>query len=157
MKLRLLIVFLFVFGIVTPVMAAPEDMEVSTWDTSDCEHTMTTNHFELAPGESVEIILDLTGCGEPHEGMLFFGYNTTKNSSRQLMTRDKIRMTIFGTNPLVDDLERTTGEEWISDVGYVYVPGSNPTHFEIRAENMNQKKTLDIRLRASAIWESSAQ
>ena len=153
MKLRLLIVFLFVFGIVTPVMAAPEDMEVSTWDTSNCEHTMTTNHFELAPGQSVEIILDLTGCGEPHEGMLFFGYNTTKNSSRQLTARDKIRLTIVGTNPLVD-LERTTEQEWEwnSDVGYVYVPSSNPSYFVIYAENMNQKKTLKIRLRGNAIY-----
>lgn len=151
MKLRLLIVFLFVFGIVTHGIAAPEDMEVSTWDAPDCEHTMTTNHFELAPGESVEIRLDLTGCGEPHEGMLFFGYNTTKNSSRQLTARDKIRLTIVGTNPIVD--ERTTEqEEWSSDRGYVYVSGSNPTYFVIYAENMNQKKTLKIRLRASAIW-----
>lgn len=153
MKLRLLIVFLFVFGTVTPVMAAPEDMAVSTWDAPYCEHTMTTNHFELAPGESVEIPLDLTGCNELHEGMLFFGYNTTKNSSRPLTARDKIRLTIVGTNPQLK-LERTTEQEWEwnSDVGYVYVPSSNPTYFVIYAENMNQKKALNIRLRGNAIY-----
>ena len=153
MKLRLLIVFLFVFGIVANVMAAPEDMVVSTWDAPTCEQTMTTNHFELAPGEVVEITLDLTGCVDDHEGMLFFGYNTKKNSSRQLTARDKIRLTVVGTNPTVG-LELEAEQEWVynSDSGYLYIGTSNPTYFVIYAENINQKKTLKIRLRSSAIW-----
>ena len=153
MKLRLLIVFLFVFGIVANVMAAPGDMVVSTWDAPTCEHTMNTNHFELAPGEVVEITLDLTGCVDEHEGILFFGYNSKKNSSRQLTARDKIRLTIVGTNPTVG-LEQETEQEWVynSDRGYLYIGTSNPTYFVIYAENINKKKTLKIRLRSSAIW-----
>ena len=155
MKLRLLIVFLFVFGIVANVMAAPEDMVVSTWDAPACEHTMTTNHFELAPGEVVEIRLDLTGCVDEHEGMLFFGYNTKKNSSRQLTARNSIRLAVVASGQ-----ETLTEQEWSSDSGYLYIAFSNataaaisnPTGYVIYAENMNKKKTLKIRLRSSAIW-----
>ena len=140
MKLRLLIVFLFVFGIVANVMAAPEDMVVSTWDLG-CEHTMTTNHFELAPGEVVEITLDLTGCVDNYEGMLFFGYNTTKNSSRQLTARDGIRLMVVGTN-----------QEWSSDNGYLYITDLESNTVLFYAENVNKKKTMKIRLRSSIIW-----
>ena len=140
MKLRLLIVFLFVFGIVANVMAAPEDMVVSTWDLG-CEHTMTTNHFELAPGEVVEITLDLTGCVDNYEGMLFFGYNTTKNSSRQLTARDGIRLMVVGIN-----------QEWSSDNGYLYITDLASNTVLFYAENVNKKKTMKIRLRSSIIW-----
>ena len=149
-KLRLLLVLLFAFGIVTHAMADPEDMVVSTWDPG-CEHTMTTNHFELAPGQSVEIPLDLTECVDTREGMLFFGYHTTKNSSDQLTARDKIRLTVVG-----DGDGREMPQEWSSDSGYLYIASTKeeatPTAFIIYAENMNRKKTLKIRLRASVIW-----
>jgi hypothetical protein len=153
-KLRLLLVLLFAFGIVTHAVADPEDMAISTWDPG-CEHTMTTNHFELAPGQSVEIPLDLSACADPYEGMLFFGYHTTKNSSRQLTARNSIRLTVVASGQ-----ETLTEQEWSSDSGYLYIAFSNataaaisnPTGYVIYAENMNKKKTLRIRLRSSAIW-----
>jgi hypothetical protein len=152
-KLRLLFVLLFFCGVATHAMADPEDMTISTWDPG-CEHTMTTNHFELAPGQIVEIPLDLTGCSNAPEGVLIFGYNTMKNSSLQLTVRDKIRLTVVADGQLQ---EKT--QEWNSESGYLYIAGSNlrqadlsPRPLVIYAQNMNRKKTLKIRLRASAIW-----
>jgi hypothetical protein len=79
--------------------AGAADMLVQTWDPDmGCEHTMTTNHFELAPGEKVELDIDLSGCTADQMGMmLYFGYHTTKTRSRPLSSKDKIRLT------LVDD------------------------------------------------------
>ena len=141
---KILIVILFVlFGSVGHSVAAPEDMEVSTWGDPGCEHTMTTNHFELAPGESVEIPLDLTFCVDSREGVLFFGYNTTDTKSRQLTRRNKINITVY---------DRDSEQQWSSDNGYLYILGSDPAAYVMYVENMNRKKTLKIRLRSSVIW-----
>lgn len=142
-SVKILIVILFVLlGSAGHSMAAPEDMEVTVWDIG-CAHTMTTNHFELAPGESVEIPLDLTYCVSTPEGVLFFGYNTTDTKSLQLTRRNKINITVY---------DRDSGQQWSSDNGYLYIVGSEPVVYVMYVENMNQKKTLKIRLRASAIW-----
>ena len=99
--------------------AGAADMLVQTWDPDmGCEHTMTTNHFELAPGEKVELDIDLSGCTADQMGMmLYFGYHTTKTRSRPLSSKDKIRLT------LVDD---QTGEEFVSDSGSVLIDVAQP-------------------------------
>ena len=123
--------------------AGAADMLVQTWDPDmGCEHTMTTNHFELAPGERVELDLDLTGCTADQMGMLlYFGYHTTKTRSRPLSAKNKIRLT------LVDEQTR---EEFVSDSGSVLVDAARPGRCKLYAENMNRTKTLKIRLRSSA-------
>ncbi|MGW8368659.1 MAG: hypothetical protein ACWGPN_08255 [Gammaproteobacteria bacterium] len=123
--------------------AGAADMLVQTWDPDmGCEHTMTTNHFDLAPGEKVELAVDLTGCTADQMGMmLYFGYHTTKTRSRPLSSKDKIRLT------LVDD---QTGEEFVSDSGSVLIDVAQPGRCKLYAENMNRTKTLKIRLRSSA-------
>jgi hypothetical protein len=123
--------------------AGAADMLVQTWDPdTGCEHTMTTNHFELAPGEKVELDIDLSGCTADQMGMmLYFGYHTTKTRSRPLSSKDKIRLT------LVDD---QTGEEFVSDSGSVLIDVAQPGRCKLYAENANRNKTLKIRLRSSA-------
>jgi hypothetical protein len=51
---RLLFSLFMLTSICMVLTARAEDMTVSTWDVG-CEHTMTTNHFDPAPGVSVEI------------------------------------------------------------------------------------------------------
>lgn len=138
--------FLIAIGLPLLLLVQPAgaaDMLVQTWDPDmGCEHTMTTNHFDLAPGEKVELAVDLTGCTADQMGMmLYFGYHTTKTRSRPLSSKDKIRLT------LVDD---QTGEEFVSDSGSVLIDVAQPGRCKLYAENMNRTKTLKIRLRSSA-------
>jgi len=121
-------------------VATLSQMTYTTWDPG-CEHTMNTNHFDLAPGQSVEIDLDLTLCyPEQLGGLLYWGYYTTKNSSEPLSTRNNIRLTL---------IDNTTGYEVSSDDGSLFTNASNTT-YSLFAENMNSRKTLTIRLRSSS-------
>ncbi len=140
-KLVLSAIALFFAAITAPAMAGAADMEVSTWDSPSCEHTMTTNHFTLAPGESVAITLSQGSCGE-REGTLFFGYKTNKKWSRQFTSRDKIRLTV---------VDADTGEEFSSDAGSLFLAGQ-PSACTLYAENIHRKKSIKIRLRASVLW-----
>jgi len=118
-------------------------MTVSTWDPG-CEHTMTTNHFELAPGESVEIDLDMLGCAiypDAPKGILYFGYYTTKTSSRGLSEKHNVRLTLIDGG----------GHETTSDSGHIYSEVPAPETCKLYAENMNHKKTVKIRLRSSLL------
>lgn len=146
---RLLFALLLIVGISTNATAGPEDMEVTTWNHADteyaqstatCDEEMNTNHFELAPGEGVEIDLDLNGCNEDQlGGFVFFGYRTTKNSSQLLTTRDNILLTLDAGNG-----------EVVSESGSIYVENEEPTSIKLTATNMNHKKTITIRLRAKS-------
>ena len=120
--------------------AALEQMSYTTWDPG-CEHTMNTNHFDLAPGQSVEINLDMTLCyQEKLGGLLYWGYYTTKNSSDPLSARNNIRLTL---------IDNTTGHETTSDDGSLFTNASNTT-YSLFAENMNARKTITLRLRSSS-------
>jgi hypothetical protein len=125
-----------------PSLAA-DGMTVQTWDPAlDCEHTMTTNHFDLAPGDSVEVDVDLSACpAEKLGGLLFFGYHTTKTSSRTLTSRDNVRLTL---------VNEQTGAEHVSDSGAVYVELDSPGRVRLFAENMSRTKSIKIRLRSSS-------
>ena len=141
MQIKELLILPLLFGIGSTAVGAPEDMDVQTWDFG-CEHTMTTNHFELAPREFVQVNIDLTGCGpEKLGGLLFFGYNTTRNSSKTLIERDNIRLTL---------VKGDSGAEISSDSGSVYVEIFEPMRLVLYAENMNHRKTRKIRLRSSS-------
>lgn len=126
--------------VVVPANAEPEDMAVSTWE-AGCEHTMTTNHFELGPGQSVQLELDLSGCGaERLGGILYFGYKTTRNSSKPLVPRDRMRLRL---------VDNSTGASIVSDDGSVFTQIDNPGGCTLYAENMG-RKTIKIRLRSSS-------
>ena len=142
MKSKILIALALPSLLFAYVASAAEGMTVQTWDPEmGCEHTMTTNHFELAPRDSVEIDLNLTGCTPDNlGGLLYFGYNTTKNRSRPLTSRNRIRLT------LVDG----DGNETVSDSGSIYIEVDQPETCKLYAENMNRNKTLKIRLRSSS-------
>jgi hypothetical protein len=141
MKLRNLIGLALVLGIGSPVFAG--DAVVSTWeDPEGCQYMMTTNHFELAPGEVVEFPVELIGC-PPGKlgGFIYFGYRTTRNSSRALRTRDGV---------LLSCTDLGTGESASSVGGSLYLELDQPTGFMLRAENQNRKKVIKIRLRSQS-------
>ncbi len=141
MKFNRILFLLPLLWLAGPPSATAEGMAVFTWDPG-CNHTMTTNHFELKPGEKVRVELDLTGCDEKSlGGLLFFGYRTTKNSSRQLTRRDKVRLT------MVDSF---TGARSETEQGYLLSEVFNPTRCELYAENTDPRKAIIIRLRASS-------
>jgi len=141
MHLKLLGFAVFLLAFNSQIIASPDDMVVTTWDYG-CNHTMNTNHFDIAPGESVEIDLDLQGCYivEP-KGLLFFGYYTTKNSSKPLVERNNVRLTLVDGN----------GNETVSDSGAIYTEVSAPEQCKLYAENLNHRKTVTIRLRSSLL------
>ena len=120
--------------------AEPEDMVVSTWDPG-CERTMTTNHFELGPGESVQIELDLSGCNSDRLGsLLYFGYRTKRNSSRPLVPRDRMRLRV---------VDNSSGTSASTDDGSIVAQLDRPSRCTLYAENIG-RKTIKIRLRSSA-------
>lgn len=127
----------------TAASAGPDDMTVQTW-TGSCVRTMTTNHFELAPGESARIEVDLSGCSAAELGkILYFGYKTTKNSSKHLRSRDGVKLT------LRDD---GAGLYMESMGGSLFNDVASPTICVVTAENMG-RKPVTVRLRSSLITE----
>ena len=138
---------LLALGLAALIVAQPgvaaDGMTVQTWDPAlDCEHTMTTNHFDLAPGDSVEIDVDLSACStDKLGGLLYFGYQTTKTWSRTLTSRDGVRLTL---------VNEQTGAEVVSDSGALYVELSNPTRVRLFAQNMSRTKSIKVRLRSSS-------
>ena len=119
--------------------AGAADMLVQTWDPDmGCEHTMNTSYFEIAPGESVEIDLNMTGCTESELGrLLYVGYNAGKSRTTPLSAKHKIRLTL---------IDAQSGEELVSESGSIFTEVNQPGWCKLRAENMNRSKTLKIRL-----------
>lgn len=79
--------------------AQADEAQTMIWDPG-CNHTMTTNHFTLAPNEATQrIYIDLSGCTDEQVGsLLFFGYHTTKTRSRGLTTKNKVRLEMSALN-----------------------------------------------------------
>lgn len=124
-----------------PASAGDTGIRVSTWDVG-CEHTMTTNHFELAPGDAVEIQLDFASCTPDKLGtLLVFGYRTSRNSSELLTQQDNVRFTV---------VDPATGVELTSDSGSLLSQLGAPGQRVVFAQNMNRKKNLTLRLRAQS-------
>ena len=133
-------------------LGAPEDAVVNSYGYDGCDHTVSTNHFELAPGELLYLELDLSQClPDDLQGMLYFGYKTTRNSSRPLQIKDGIELRI---------LDPTTGEEidYAAYDGYngagklehVYIQLESGGHMLLSAQNTSRNKTRKIRLRVSS-------
>ena len=132
--------FLSLLLLSTAAIADPEDMAVSTW-VDGCEHTMTTNHFELHPGQSVELQLDFRQCSQDRlGGLLYFGYKTTRNSSKPLTARDRVALTM---------IDNTTQHRSDSADGSLFSQLDSPTMCTLIAKN-NGRKTIKIRLRANS-------
>jgi hypothetical protein len=137
MTVRALAVAFVFLGAATAPHAG--EMDVFTWYGA-CEELMSTNHFELPPGESVGINVDLTECTpEQLGGFLFFGYKTNKTSSRTLTSKDRILLTCT-------DLR--TGETVSSNSGSIYLEVDEPGGFVLEAVNMG-RKTTTIRPRSN--------
>jgi hypothetical protein len=117
-------------------------MDVYYWNYPGCQYSMTTNHFELPPGASVSISLDLSQCvGEDVGLLLFFGYNTTKTRSRQFSSRNRMFLSITDSS----------GEELASsDDGSVIIEQKPGMTLTLHAQNLNRSKVLKIRLQSEA-------
>ena len=116
------------------------------WEVTD--YTAQTNHFDLGPGQSVQLVLDLSQCSEDYlGGLLYFGYRSTKNSSRPLTRQDGVLLEImeFGTLQALDPSDY----EGTSDMGFVYIELDHSSLFVLSAVNTNRRKTIRLRLRAS--------
>jgi hypothetical protein len=111
--------------------------EVHHWGTYDCQHSMATNWFELAPGDSVEFPLDLSGCEDAYlGGAFFFGNYAKKNSGPQLNSTSKVLL----------ECSDAKGTESATD-GSIYMALDGAGVLTLRAVNMNRNKTLTTRLR----------
>jgi hypothetical protein len=140
MKGKILLAVLLLARIASQASAASDDMLITAYDPG-CEHTMTTNHFELVPGESVEIVLDLTACSQEQiGGLMFYGYRTTKAQSTPLTERDNVRLIV------ADSLDN----EIVSTSGSIYTEPSGPQMCKLYAQNTHPKKSITIRLRSKA-------
>ena len=140
-KLVLTAIVVFLAGITAPALAGAGDMEIYTWDTPTCEHTMTTNHFVLEPGETAAITLQQGTC-DAREGVLFFGYKTSQKSSRPLTDRDNVRLTVVDT---------ATEAEFSSDSGSLFMGGESASCV-LYAQNTSRNKAIKVRLRAATLW-----
>jgi hypothetical protein len=139
-KMLVAAIALFMVGITAPALAGVGDMQVYTWDTPTCEHTMTTNHFVLEPGETAAVQLQQGTC-DAHEGVLFFGYKTGQKNSKPLTSRDNVLLTV------VDN----TGLEAASASGSLFMAGE-ASSCTLYAQNTSRNKSIKVRLRAATLW-----
>ena len=144
MKARILLSLILLCSLCGFAAAQGEDdsgMEVYVWNYPGCQHTMSTNFFELAPGAEVSLTLDLSACEEvDFGGLLFYGLSATKKNSKALTARSRVSLWI---------VEESTGNELgSSNDGSVLVDINKQTVVTLHAINMNRSKTLLIRLRS---------
>ena len=139
---------LLMLGSSPSVVAGPEDAELLTFGMPGCDHTAQTNHFELGPGQSVHLVLDLSQCPEEYlGGLLYFGYKSTKNSSRPLSKNDGVLLEIMEMSTLQP--LKPADYDGTGDMGFVYIQLDYGTLFILSAENTG-RKTLRLRLRSSS-------
>lgn len=120
----------------TPLHAGDAYMKVYAWDPG-CEQTVETNNFDLAPGTSVEIEVDLAGCtADQLGGFLFYGYAPRNSSSDGLTRRNNVRLRVTSAS----------GVDVYSDDGHVFTQVETPTRVTLTAENLSLRKPLTVRL-----------
>jgi glutaredoxin len=146
---RLAVAFALVIGLSSEAIASPDDATVTTFGTPGCDHSMTTNHFALAPGEVFEHVIDLSECVPAHlGGFLYFGYKTTRNSSRPLEIRDGIALRIIDVDTGQEiDYEALFGYNGAGKMEQVFIQVDRPRFLILEAENTNRRKSLTVRLR----------
>ena len=66
-------------------------------NSSDCQSVIVTKWFELAPGESWELAIDMSGCA-PEELCTFYGHISKKNSSPLLSRKDGVVLSLYDQN-----------------------------------------------------------
>ena len=144
MKIRYLFALPILF-LATPALS--DDMVSFVWDPG-CNHTMTTNHFMLAPGMGANVYVDLSECTDEQIGsLLFFGYKTTKTRSRQLSAKDKVQLSmsaVYESGNLSTAKISSTGSMLV-DVASLR---ANGCHLTVKN---NGRKELKLRLRSQLI------
>lgn len=136
---------LFALFLVTP--AVSDEVVTYLWDPG-CNHTMTTNHFMLAPGEDAKVYIDLSKCSDAQIGsLLFFGYKTTKTRSRQLSAKDKVHLSM---QAVYESGNFSTAENSATGSMLVDVASLQAKGCHLYVTNKNRKE-LKLRLRAQLI------
>ena len=144
MKIRFLIA-LSALLLATP--AVSDDVVTYVWDPG-CNHTMTTNHFMLAPGTGAKVYIDLSECSDEQIGsLLFFGYKTTKTRSRQLSAKDKVHLSMTA---VYESGNFSTPETSVTGAMLVDVASLRAKGCHLAVRN-NNRKELKLRLRAQLI------
>lgn len=144
MNIRYLVALCILF-IATP--AVSDDVVTYVWDPG-CNHTMTTNHFMLAPGQDANVYVDLSECSDEQIGsLLFFGYNTTKTRSRQLSAKDRVHLSM---TPVFESGNFSTPENSATGAMLVDVASLRAKGCHLKVTNKNRKE-LKLRLRAQLI------
>jgi hypothetical protein len=141
MKLHGLLVSCLLFAIPSTALAGAEDMQVYAFGEPGCEYMMSTNVFELGPGESVMIELDVSECTPQQLGtFLYYGYSIKgKKKSVPLTSDDNVRLTCTDTTSL---------DETITGGGPILMELESPTVFTLSAKNM-RRRGMKVRLRSN--------
>ena len=146
MNIRCLITLSFLVFAISP--AASQDVVTYVWD-AGCNHTMTTNHFVLPAQGTAEVYVDLSKCSDEQLGsLLFFGYKTTKNRSRQLTSKDKIAlyMTAVYLSGNLSTPEQSDSGSLLVDVASAKAQGCR-----LMVKNKSRNKEIKIRLRSQLV------
>lgn len=141
MKIHHLLSVLLLVAIPPTAFAGAEDMQVYAFGDPGCEYLMSTNIFELAPGESVVVDLDVSQCTTQQLGaFLYYGYHIKgKNKSVPLTSDDDV---------LLACTNMTTLEEMSTDGGPILTELQRPTVLTLYAENMS-RRSMKLRLRSN--------
>ena len=141
MKIYSLLGVLLLAAIAPTAFASAEDMQVYAFGDPGCEYMMSTNIFELDPGESVVIDLDVSQCTPQQLGsFLYYGYHIKgKNKSVPLTANDDVLLTCTNMRSL---------EEMSTNGGPMLMELQAPTVLTLYAENLNRKR-MKVRLRTN--------
>ena len=127
--------------------AVADDIVTYVWE-DGCNHTMTTNHFMLAPGSEAKVEIDRSKCTDAQIGsLLFFGYNTTKTHSRQLSAKDKVQLSM---SAVYDSGSFSPPETSVTGAMLVDVASFRAKGCHLKVKN-NNRKELKLRLRSQLI------
>ena len=102
----------------------------------NCQTLVLTKWMDLAPGETWELELDMSGC-LPHETCALYGNIAKKSSAPYLSSKDGVVMSMY--DPGMDSEVRSSN--WCSAVS-----GEETETIVISATNTNRRKTVRIRL-----------
>jgi len=128
--------------------AVADDVGTYVWE-DGCNHTMTTTHFMLAPGAEVTVDIDLSKCDDAQmDSLLFFAYVTGKKRSRQLTSKDRVRLSMYGVDAVgkaVTETATSSNGSLLVDVATVRADGC------VMTVKNNNRKELKLRLRSQLV------
>lgn len=147
----LLLALLIAPSVAREAAAAASDGQVLRYGYPGCDHTVTTNHFVLEPGETFQFTLDFSACTDTYlGGMLYYGYETKRTWSRPLEIKDGVELKILdprsGSEISYEDYNGYNGAGKLEHV-FIELPGNGIQAFS--AQN-TRRQPIKIRLRVKS-------